>query len=149
MKPKLINEEGLTEIDSTSFEILLYGLRFCLQTSNCENPNGLLFSELISKECEEKINQNCIPGNNILDDIFVSNYYAIERHLNKFASNVGAYVCSCGLYYDIGPCGFPNAKSTCLNCGKPTGNGPNPPGVTGCHGFAHREGHYRIFKDEA
>ena len=149
MKPKLINEEGLTEIDSTSFEILLYGLRFCLQTSNCENPNGLLFSELISKECEEKINQNCIPGNNILDDIYVSNYYAIERHLNKFASNVGAYVCSCGLYYDIGPCGFPNDKSTCLNCGQPTGNGPNPPGVTGCHGFAHREGHYRIFKDEA
>lgn len=98
---------------------------------------------------KEKINQNCIPGNNILDDIYVSNYYAIERHLNKFASNVGAYVCSCGLYYDIGPCGFPNAKSTCLNCGQPTGNGPNPPGVTGCHGFAHREGHYRIFKDEA
>ena len=149
MKPKLINEEGLTEIDSISFEILLYGLRFCLQTSNCENPNGLLFSELISKECEQKINQNCIPGNNILDDIYVSNYYAIERHLNKFASNVGAYVCSCGLYYDIGPCGFPSANSTCLNCGQPTGNGPNPPGVTGCHGFAHRNGHYRIFKDEA
>ena len=149
MKPKLINEEGLTEIDSTSFEILLYGLRFCLQTSNCENPNGLLFSELITKECEAKINQNCIPGNNILDNIFVSNYYAIERHLNKFASNVGAYVCSCGLYYDIGPCGFPNAKSTCLNCGLPTGNGPLPPGIKGGHGFAHREGHYRIFKDEA
>ena len=149
MKPKLINEEGLTEIDSTSFEILLYGLRFCLQTSNCENPNGLFFFELISKECEEKIKQNCIPGNNILDDIYVSNYDAVEKHLNKNAANVGAYVCSCGLYYDIGPCGFPNEPSKCLNCGLPTGYGPKPPGMTGQHGFAYRDGHYRIFKDEA
>ena len=149
MKPKLINEEGITEINSNSFEILLYALRICLQTSNCQNSNGLLYPELITKECETKINQNCIPGNNLLDDIFVSNYYLIEKHLNTLASNIGAYVCSCGLYYEIGPCGFPNASSECLNCKQKIGYAPKPKDLEGCHGFVFRKGHYRIFKDEA
>ena len=147
MKQKLINEEGLNEIDSTSFEILLYGLRICLQTSNCQNPNGLLFSELINTECEIKINQNCIPGNNLLDDFFVSNYYLIENHLNKYESNVGAYVCSCGLYYNISPCGFPTCTSICPNCKQQIG-GTKTSNYGGIHGFIYREGHYRIFKDE-
>ena len=49
MKIKLINEEGLAEIDATSLEILLYALRFCLETSNCQNPNGYLYSQLLTK----------------------------------------------------------------------------------------------------
>jgi hypothetical protein len=54
MKIKLINEEGLAEIDATSLEILLYALRFCLETSNCQNPNGYLYSQLLTKDCEKK-----------------------------------------------------------------------------------------------
>ena len=149
MKIKLINDEGLTEINSTTFEILLYGLRICLQTTNCENPNEFLYSQIITNDCEKKLLESCLPGNNVLDDNFVSNYKAIEKHLNTLPSNIGAYVCSCGLYYDIGPCGFPNATSTCSNCGQKTGYGPLPKGITGGHGFAHRPGHYRIFKDLA
>ena len=45
IEPKLLNEEG-KEINSTSFEILLYALRICLQTSNIQKPQGLLYSEL-------------------------------------------------------------------------------------------------------
>ena len=142
MKQKLIKDEGLTEINSNTFEILLYSLRFCLQTSNCENPNGSLYSQIITKDCEKKISENCIPGNNILDDIFVSNYTQIEKHLNTLPSNIGAYVCSCGVYYDIGPCGFPNERSKCANCGLDTGS-------MGGHTLVKRPGHLRIFKDLA
>ena len=95
IKQKLINKEN---IDLTSFEILLYSLRFCLQTSNCQNPDEFLFSKLISKDCEKTLKENYIPGNNTLDNIFVNNYYLIEDHLNNKAHDIGAYVCSCGFY---------------------------------------------------
>ena len=121
MKTKLLNDEGLTEINSITFEILLYSLRFCLQTTNCQNPKGLLYSQIITEDCEKKLSENCIPGNNVLDDIFVYNYSLVEKHLNTQPSNSGAYICSCGQYYDIGPYGFPIDKSKCLNCGKETG----------------------------
>ena len=151
MKKKLINEQNLKDINVNQFEILLYGLRFCLQTTNHENSNGFLYSQLITKDCEKKLNEFCIPGNNISDNIYVKNYILLEKHLiidNK-ASNIGAYVCGCGLYYDIGPCGFPNWSGVCVNCGKAIGYGKLPEGITGGHGFAHVPGHYRIFKDEA
>ena len=53
MKTKLINDEGLTEINSITFEILLYSLRFCLQTTNYQNPNGFLYSQIITEDCEK------------------------------------------------------------------------------------------------
>ena len=46
MKKKLSNEND--NIDANRFEILLYGLRFCLQTSNIQNPDGFLYSEIIT-----------------------------------------------------------------------------------------------------
>ena len=151
MKIKILDEQNVKDINVLHFEILLYSLRFCLQSSNHENPNGFLYSQLITPDCEKKLKENCIPGNNILDDIYVRNYALLEKHLvidNK-ASNIGAYVCGCGLYYDIGPCGFPNAPGTCVNCGKAIGYGKLPAGITGGHGFAHTPGHLRIFKDQA
>ena len=111
----------------------------------------MLYAQLITPESEKKLNENVIPGNNISDNIYVQNYLLLEKHLiieNK-ASNIGAYVCGCGLYYDIGPCGFPNWSGVCVNCGKKIGYDKLPPGITGGHGFAHVPGHYRIFKDLA
>ena len=148
MKLKLLNEEGLTEIDPTTFEILLYALRICLQTTNLKNPKDHLFSQLISKDCKEKLKQNCLPGNNPLNNIYVINYFKLEDHLNKLPSNVGAYVCSCGLYYSIAPNGFPSVESQCYNCNNKIGYDPDYKDLTGSHGIAKRPGHYRIFKDQ-
>ena len=149
IKPKLLDGEGVKEINSIDLEVLLYALRFCLQTSNLQNPDGLLYPQLITSDCEQKLNENSLPGNNISNDIYVYNYYTIEKHLKKNPSNIGAYVCSCGLYYDIGPCGFPKASSICANCGKPIGYAPRPPHIRQGHGMVLRKGHYRIFKDQA
>ena len=76
----------------------------------------------------------------------------MEKHLitENRPWNEGAYVCGCGLYYDIGPCGFPNDPGKCANCLRNIAYGPLPPGITGGHGFAHdNKGHLRIFKDKA
>jgi len=149
IRPKLLDGEGVKEINSLDLEVLLYALRICLQTSNTQNPNGLLYPQLMTPDCEKKLNENSLPGNNISNDIYVYNYYTVEKHLNKNASNIGAYVCSCGLYYDIGPCGFPSVPSVCSNCNQPTGYAPRPANIGRGHGMVLRKGHYRIFKDQA
>ena len=120
-----------------------------MQTSNVQNPNELLYSQLITPNCQKHINENSLPGNNIPNDIFVYNYYTVEKHLAKNPPNIGAYVCSCGLYYDIAPCGFPHVTSTCCNCNLPIGYAPRPAHIKRGHGMVLRKGHYRIFKDQA
>ena len=152
MKPKLMLE-GVVDINQKIFEILLYSLRFCLQTSDHENTEGFLYSIFFSEQYAQKLSENCLPGNNLLDDIKVNNYYDIEHHLNTKAHDIGAWVCSCGLYYDIPSCGFPwepeegDPPSLCANCGLEIGYAPKDPSIKGLHGMVMREGHYRIFKD--
>ena len=153
IKPKLISE-NVKEINQSSFEILLYSLRFCLQSTFHSNKNGFLYSLILSDKYDEILNKNCIPGNNLCDNIYVNNYYEIEKHLNTQPRDSGAYVCSCGLYYNIEPCGFPTEpkkepkKLYCSNCKKEIGYAEKNPNVQGEHGMVIREGHYRIFKDE-
>ena len=148
MKKKLLEEENLKEISTSTFEILLYGLRFCLQTSNCENPEGYLYSQLITKDYEKILKDDCIPGNNILNNRFITGYTMLEKHIKTQPPNCGAYVCSCGYYYAIEPCGFPTEESKCRYCKEKIGYAPLPEGMRGKHGFVHRKGHLRIFKDD-
>ena len=147
------------------FEILLYSMRICLQTSDSEKSKEYFYSHIISSEIKKIFEENCIPGNNLLNNIYVNNYKSVEEHLKTQAHDVGAYVCSCGLYYEIPPCGFPESKdpeeeeeeeeegkvkvlNKCLNCQLPIGHGPPKEGYTGTHSMVIRPGHLRIFKDE-
>ena len=72
-------------------------------------------------------------------DLFMLTLPDIESNLNKLAKNVGCYVCSCGNYYPIPPCGFPTEESFCYVCHEKIG-GLN-------HKLVKREGHMRIYKD--
>ena len=65
IKSKLKNQLTIDD-DLIPFEMLLYSLRICLQTNSYEK-NYCLYSGLITKEFERIINENYIPGNNILD----------------------------------------------------------------------------------
>jgi hypothetical protein len=131
-------------------------MRICLQTSNSEKSDEYFYSHIISDKSKSILAQNCIPGNNLLNDIYVNNYMLIEKHLKTLDHDVGAYVCSCGTYYVCPPCGFPDNKDEdeeqdlCLNanCRKPIGHGPPKDTYTGTHSMVIRPGHYRIFKDE-
>ena len=146
MKPKLLQNNKDTNVNQ--YEILLYGLRFCLQTTNQEKTEEFLYSQLISQDCQNKVKEICIPGNNISDNIYIKNYLLVEKHLNSKPANVGAYVCGCGFYYTIDECGFPRLPGKCLCCGKKIGYAPKPPGIKGQHGMSLEDGHYRIFKDQ-
>lgn len=122
-------------------------MRICLDTTKEENPNKIfLFSKILSDDCDNIIKQNCIPGNNILDNFYVTNYYFIKKHLNTYQSSYGAYVCTCGLYYDVKPCGFPIETSICSNCGEKIGAGIRDPKARHPP-LVQRTGHYRIFKN--
>ena len=158
VKPKILTKDQ-QKVDPNLFEILLYSMRICLQTSDSEKSEEYFYSHIISSEMKKIFEENCIPGNNLLDNIYVNNYKLVENHLKTLDHDVGAYVCSCGLYYEIPPCGFPESKDPeeeeedgepdkCSNCHLPIGHGPPKEGYTGTHSMVIREGHLRIFKDE-
>ena len=76
----------------------------------------------------------------------------LEDIVNKSPGDTGNYVCDCGYFYSIGPCGFPNEqyKKQCPLCKQDIGYGQgiikNNSGYYN-HGLAIRPGHYRIFKN--
>ena len=155
IKEKLINKEK--KINPNLFEIILYSFRFCVQSLNAidiqknnNKNNKLFFASLFDKEnCINNIKSCFIPGNEIQEDTHISTLEYVENHFNLYADNVGCYVCSCGYYYSIQPCGFPSygGTSTCPICKLKIGFGEKKIQV-GFHGLILREGHMRIFKDE-
>ena len=153
IKPKLILEKG--SFNKDMFEILLYGYRYCVNTLDNSNNNGdnFLYQSLLSKNCINAIEKSLIPGNDIKDDLHIATLETINFHFNTFADAYGCYICSCGYYYCIEPCGFPTTNRTfnCPKCGQKLGWAPkkNPnQGRARNHGMVIRPGHYRIFKDK-
>ena len=137
--------------NKSSLEILLYGFRICVQSLESNNNEQSLYKSFLKKECLETINQSLIPGIDILEDLHLVTLDTIITHLNTKNDRHGCYVCSCGYYYDIDPCGFPTKNRTfdCPVCGLKIGWGPKKVKVgEATHGMVIRPGHYRIFKDE-
>ena len=143
IKQKLLKDG---EIDQKLFIILLYGFRYCVQSLNENNLYGRLFD----KNCSSILRQYFIPGNHIQDDLHLLTLFDIKEHFNKYPSDKGCYICSCGYYYSIDPCGFPNKDqfSNCPKCKEVIGyrinNNPNK--LEYC--LEYRKGHYRIFKND-
>ena len=110
-----------------------------------------LFRFLLTSEYEKAINQSLIPGNDSQEDLHLITLETIINHLKTKVDRHGCYVCSCGYYYDIDPCGFPTKNRTfkCPVCEQKIGWGPKvvKKGEE-THGMVIRPGHYRIFKDE-
>ena len=150
MKPKIPLEKG--KINQKIFEILLYGFRYCVQTLNNNNDKKSLFSSILSKNCINTIEHSFIPGNDNKEDLHISTLESIEFHFKTFADACGCYVCSCGFYYNIDPCGFPTTNRTfnCPHCGQKCGwDKKKVKGGASNHGMVVRPGHYRLFKDIA
>ena len=81
-----------------------------------------------------------LPGAYPANNELIDSYYEIEDHLRNQPPNFAVYMCSCGKYYTISPCGFPMIISNCQKCGLQIG-GTN-------HTLLRRPGHFRIFLDE-
>ena len=152
LKPKLVNSNGI--INQQIFEMILYGFRFCFNTLDKKEENkenGLLFESLLKKDCINIINKSFIPGIDDIEDLHLMTLEDIYSHFSKYPDDYGCYVCSCGYYYYIGPCGFPTEQIIfdCPNCGLKCGWGKKKIPTRGTHGMNTRPGHYRIFKDKA
>ena len=155
-KYKLIEDKG--KIDIQLFEVLLYGFRFCVNslyfTKNDKiDKKNLFFSSILQKDCKQIIENSLIPGIDNKEDLHISTLETIQFHFSTFPEGCGCYVCSCGMYYNIDPCGFPTTNRTfdCPGCGQKCGWGPKVIKDRGAsnHGMIIRDGHYRIFKDKA
>ena len=150
--------------DKKTFEILLYGFRYCIQSINferddvspsdgCQNQKtkNYFYKSLLTKHFQESINKTYIPGMDNRESLHLVTLETIITHLNTKPDRHGCYVCSCGYYYDIDPCGFPTKNRTfdCPVCGLKIGWGPKPVKAgEETHGMVIRPGHLRIFKDE-
>ena len=147
----LINKDDNT-INPKLFEIMLYGFRFCANIANNNTNNNSLYKSLLSNNYLDAINNSYIPGIDETENEFLASLDSIDNHMKNFPSNYGCYVCDCGHYYYIGPCGFPDFdfKYNCKKCGKPIGYPPELPYDENdtTHKMVNRKGHLRIFKDQ-
>ena len=148
IRPKLVDENGL--IDQQLFEMLLYGFRYCFNTIYNEKNGNYLYNSILQRDSPETIEKSFIPGIDIEEDLHLMTLDVIKAHFQNYKDNCGCYVCDCGYYYSIEPCGFPTKGRTskCPVCQKDIGYGPKKiKGGAGNHGMIIRKGHYRIFKD--
>ena len=124
----------------------LYILLLCIKVviSIQYNRDNLFSPFFVNKSLKNNLisflNRNYFPGSYPIKNNFIESYYEIENHLNTQTSDNAVYMCSCGKFYTIKPCGYPIEISKCLNCKKNIG-GKN-------HELLRREGHYRIFLNE-
>ena len=121
-RPKISDEKG--KIDSHIFEALLYGFRFCVNSllfekGENQDTKSFLFASMLSKDCQRTIEKSFIPGNDNKEDLHITTLESIKFHFDTFSDAHGCYVCSCGFYYNIDPCGFPTTNRTfkCPDCG--------------------------------
>jgi len=149
IKPLIENKQKV--LNQELFEIILFGFRLCAQTLDIKGDSNLLYSSLFNSKCLKNLKKSYIPGNDNIDNIKVNSFLLIEDHLLNLPADTGCYVCSCGFYYSIGPCGFPTQGFVfkCPECKEYIGYGEKKIPERGApnHGMVLRQGHYRIFKD--
>ena len=128
------------KLNEEKINIILFILKFVLLS--IKNNKSNIFSSLLNREKVHNIlKTSFLPGIPLAQDSNYSKYLqAIEIHLNSKNVREGAYVCSCGTFYTVAPCGFPTQKSKCSNCGEIIGGED--------HILFRREGHIRIFLNE-
>ena len=137
--PKLKLKDNIT---SEQLYILLLCIKFVVLIQYSKNN---LFSLFYIQKKEKKqlinfINDNFFIGAFPPKNEFIESYYEIEEHLRTQPSANAIYICSCGKYYNVPPCGFPTEISKCVNCHLEIGGEK--------HILVKREGHYRIFLNE-
>ena len=140
-------------INPQLFEMILYGFRLCINILDTKNKeNNYLYKSFFEKNYSDTIEKTFIPGIDISDDNHLIFLDDVDYHMQYFEDTYGCYVCSCGCYYSIGPCGFPDMSSAnnCRMCNLPIGYAPKPfnDGGSPRHGMVLREGHLRIFKNQ-
>ena len=137
-RQKLLNQ--ILAFDIEKFEILLYSYKIVFQCSLLLNKNSF-FKKISSSEIKNSLLNTYIPGGEPNDDNYIKSYHEIvELFQNSPNPDFGIYMCSCGVWYYVEPCGLPTSVLKCRNCGLDIG-GTN-------HRLIPRDNHFRIFFNE-
>ncbi len=95
-------------------------------------------NKITTKKIKDTLAKSYIPGGEPRDDLIISSYYAIDNFLKETQRTTpGAYVCSCGYFYQIENCSMPQVISKCPVCRKDIGGED--------HRLIKREGHFRVY----
>ena len=139
---KILPKLKLQNLSSEQFYILLICIKTVITLQLCENNIFSLFYTDKSNKNNliQFLNDNYIPGAYPIQNEFVESYYEIVNHLNSQPSDNAIYICSCGKYYTILPCGFPVLVSRCVKCNLEIGGRR--------HRLVRRPNHYRIYLNE-
>ena len=137
LKSKLPKDYQLNE---EKINIILFILKFVL--ISIKNNKSNIYSSLLNKEKVHNILKGSfLPGMPLaLKSNYAKYLKDIDIHLNSKEVKEGAYVCSCGTFYTVQPCGFPTQISKCVNCGEKIGGEQ--------HILFRRDGHIRIFLND-
>ena len=137
LKSKIPNNN---EYKGEKIYIILFILKFVFLSLN--NGKRNILSSLFNKDKTIKIlKESFLPGMiPAKKSLFTEEFENIDKHLKTQDVQEGAYVCSCGKFYIIEPCGFPTKIDKCNNCGEKIGGEK--------HILVRREGHMRIFLNE-
>ena len=150
IRPKLLSQNGIINLEL--FESLLYGFKYCVNSLNHKNSKDeILYTSFFKKDGINLIDKSYLPGIDVIEDYHLITLDDVESHFQKYPDDNGCYVCSCGFYYNIEPCGFPTEGYTfgCPICSKPLGYGKKKIDIgPKNHGMERRKGHLRIFKNE-
>ena len=139
--PKINDNQNINlTLNEEKIIMILFIFKFIFFTKKNKKKN-IYNSILTKKESQKIIKESFLPGISLSKKSnFMEQFKDIELHLKTKKTTEGAYVCSCGTFYNISPCGFPTVISKCIFCKKEIG-GKN-------HILFRREGHMRIFLND-
>ena len=128
-----------TFLNEDSFYTLLFGIKLVIIIQQIKDN---IFSNFYTNRNNliASLENSYIPGAFPPQNEQIDSYREIEDHLRNQPPNYGIYMCSCGKFYIINPCGYPAQISNCQKCGLQIG-GTN-------HRLVERPGHFRIILDE-
>ena len=128
------------KITISDLEMILFIYRLLLDSLN--KKGEYFYSNLLTKNMLTIIKNNYIPGGEPNENVWINSANEMEEFLIKTNdAYTGAYICSCGQWYNVDQCGLPMVESKCILCGKRVGGTWHVP--------VDREGHIRVFKDKA
>ena len=127
------------KISISNLEMIIFTYKILISCLMGKENN--FYYNLLSNNMLNIINNSFIPGDEPNENIWINSLIDIEQFLLKTNDKYkGAYICSCGQWYDIDYCGLPTVESNCFNCNQKIGGTNYVP--------VDRENHYRIFRDE-
>ena len=140
-----IDYEHKSELLKKKITILYNSMRFVfsalIRLRNRKSKEKLIYANLISKNISfSSLDKTYIPGHFINTSLKIESFYEIKPVLKENPIKYGAYMCSCGYYYNISGCTFPTKKTQCPKCGQYIGGEK--------YKLIKRNGHIRIFLDE-